>query len=156
MWEWVDNRYAMIAKCKAYRLTWSDIINNGDCLTDLMRADGSLNGRISWPEIYAILDSDGTVIYVGKSGRPTDRLEQHIGQDDRRKTPTPVGQYILSNMPAAIGWEIIVYDAPGFAERDFIKRHAPWFNSTYASGYRKTPNPAPIIDDDGSGLYLNL
>lgn len=134
-----------IDKYSCTQITWRDL----DTLVDV-------SGHI-----YAICDSIGVVVYVGRAASPLVRLGQHIGDGTTYPylSADEIGRYILSNAPESLAWEIKIYDAPNsnFVEQGFINYFATWFNERgNTSTERKRPTPKVIHDTSVAGITEGL
>lgn len=134
----------------------------------------AINGRnITWRElldcqvspftpadqVYAIRDSAGTVIYVGKAKDALGRLLAHIGEGDFSwsTATSAVGEYIKANFPAALDWQVTVYAVGDVYEWVIIRHFNPYFNVHRKPDQPSTkPTPPPLQPTDSSALHLAI
>jgi len=108
-------------------------------------------------EQYLYLYLEGEIVfYVGKSSQPFERLQEHIGQGDDKRSmpwPDPIGRLILENRPASLEWTVQVTPLTELrtqmklsdrvdidtVERELIARFHPCLNRTC----NRNPTPLP-------------
>lgn len=128
-----------VTQYKRSRIAWRDLIDGADW-PQVTVADGEL-----FPQVYIILDSIDTPIYVGSSRSVFARLLSHVGEGfTPSHVPTTVGEYIMENMPQSLDWNIELLHTSKHSEADAIRAYTPWFNATNHDRYdpvRPTPKP---------------
>ena len=105
--------------------TWRELITAKDQLLQ----DGD--------HVYEFLDHDGTILYVGRALRATERILSHVGIGSRAVV-SPVGRFLKKHKPSSYDWQIKVYDSSDYAPSDYehfevdrIIAAAPVFNKVY-------------------------
>lgn len=58
--------------------------------------------------IYFYLDND-TLLYIGRSIRPCERLREHLGETPLYPFPDSVGSIIMDNMPESLLWIVKIW-----------------------------------------------
>ncbi|MCB9160158.1 MAG: hypothetical protein H6644_09910 [Caldilineaceae bacterium] len=127
---------------KSYDLIWRDIIDDRE-MTVLKAQGCDLDGPLS---VYAIRDSVGTVVYVGKSKTVLWRLAQHIGLGGF-PSGTEIGKYLIDNTRDFVGWTVTLYAIPEQREGQVIDHFHPWFNRTGTGNGRRKIEPDPPPHD---------
>jgi len=88
-----------------------------------MTIEQAIKDYVDTGEHYLYLYRDGdTVLYVGKSVQPLERLLQHLGRA-LPYTPDDVGYVIHENMPESLSWTIDLYTLPDCLAT--VKAHQP-------------------------------
>lgn len=132
---------------KGRHITWRELL---ECESSPFTPDD---------QVYAIRDSTGTVIYVGKATDMLSRLLSHIGEGAFAwaASPTQVGEYIKANFPAALNWQITVYATSSAYEIAIIKHYNPYFNTHHKIAAPSTPPTPPIAAPaQSSAQYLDI
>jgi len=69
----------------------------------------ALEGDIDTNDHYLYLYRDGsTVLYIGRSSSPLQRLYEHLGKGDFRDIPSHVGKTIIDNLPLSLSWSLLL------------------------------------------------
>ncbi len=81
-------------------------------VTTLRDAMEMLDPESDEGEQYIYFYHEGkTIFYIGKSRQPFERLQEHLGQgDDKRSSPFPdlIGRLILDNRPCSLEWSVTI------------------------------------------------
>lgn len=90
----------------------------------------ALEGNIDTKDHYLYLYRDGsTVLYIGRSTAPLQRLYEHIGKGDFHDTPSPLGKTIIDNLPHSLGWNLLLLTIADC--EPFVRQHRPEFHEWY-------------------------
>jgi len=138
----------------------------------LEKTDTSVDG-LPWIYLYGEQEAGqpAIIFYVGQSAQPFERLQQHLGRgEDRRSSPFPdvIGEFILENQPVSLTWFVQVFGLAEMraelkqerlsineAERVLIAHLKPCLNRVW----NKYPTPLPLryirdLDIANEGVLL--
>lgn len=67
---------------------------------------GNLTGTY---RVYAFLDAQGDLLYVGKSVCAETRILSHVGRGEWKFLRQEIGQFLIDNLPESLDWKIELY-----------------------------------------------
>lgn len=131
--EFIEYTVEVISQAAYTTLDWNDV-RNGTAEEKIKRfiEATKYSGKPYRASLYAFLNGDDEIIYVGKSQRlpDTSRFQEHLGRGAYKKQATPVGEYLLSQNYER--FKIRVYDLPCVFESFLIWYLKPPLNATDA------------------------
>jgi hypothetical protein len=90
----------------------------------------ALEGNIDTTDHYLYLYRDeSTVLYIGRSTSPLQRLYEHLGKGEFRDIPSPLGKTIIVNLPLSLGWSLLLLTIADC--EPLVRLHRPEFHEWY-------------------------
>ena len=90
----------------------------------------ALEGNADTSDHYLYIYQAGpTILYIGRSTSPLQRLYEHLGQGDFHNAPSSLGRTILDNLPFSLNWRLLLLTIADC--EPFVRQHRPEFHEWY-------------------------